>query len=36
MRDVVTGFYPNVLLKLLVTSELSVRDSVLVVCGGAL
>ncbi len=36
MRDVVTGFYCDVLRKLIARGEISTADSVLVVCGGPL
>ena len=36
MRDVVTGFYVNVLNKLISTGAISKSDSVLIVCGGPL
>jgi len=36
MRDVVTGFYLNVLRRLLDAGTISTTDSVLVVCGGPL
>ena len=36
MRDVVTGFYVNVLRRLAAAGTISVSDSVLVVCGGPL
>ena len=36
MRDVVTGFYVNVLNKLISTGAISRSDSVLIVCGGPL
>ena len=36
MRDVVTGFYLNVLRRLLDAGAISTTDSVLVVCGGPL
>jgi SAM-dependent methyltransferase len=36
MRDVVTGFYCDVLRKLIATGKLSTFDSVLIVCGGPL
>lgn len=36
MRDVVTGFYVDVLNRLIATGNVSISDSVLVVCGGPL
>jgi hypothetical protein len=36
MRDVVTGFYCEVLRKLISAGQISTSDSVLVVCGGEL
>jgi hypothetical protein len=36
MRDVVTGFYVDVLNQLIATGKASISDSVLVVCGGPL
>ncbi|MCP3409928.1 methyltransferase domain-containing protein [Bradyrhizobium sp. CCGB01] len=36
MRDVVTGFYINVLERLIASGDISVSDSILVVCGGPL
>jgi SAM-dependent methyltransferase len=36
MRDVVTGFYCDVLRKLIGSGKLSIADSVLIVCGGPL
>jgi SAM-dependent methyltransferase len=36
MRDVVTGFYVDVLLRLIAAGSISTADSVLVVCGGPL
>jgi SAM-dependent methyltransferase len=36
MRDVVTGFYCDVLRQLIARGEISTADSVLVVCGGSL
>ena len=36
MRDVVTGFYVNVLEQLLAAGVVAISDSALVVCGGPL
>lgn len=36
MRDVVTGFYVDVLERLIAAGTISISDSVLVVCGGPL
>jgi hypothetical protein len=36
MRDVVTGFYVDVLNRLIANGSASISDSVLVVCGGPL
>jgi SAM-dependent methyltransferase len=36
MRDVVTGFYCEVLRKLMAAEKISISDSVLIVCGGPL